>query len=82
MKTLLFALIIALTILVVGCKTQNANGTFTPNSIPPVVVIEGCEYFECATYGIGAYVYTHKGNCKNPIHCYNSTVLIPKTMVK
>lgn len=34
-----------------------------------VIVVEGCEYFMVSSYA--AYTYVHKGNCKNPIHCYN-----------
>jgi len=35
--------------------------------VPLTVNIEGCEYFENKTHGPN-FVYTHKGNCKNPIH--------------
>lgn len=34
-----------------------------------VIEVEGCEYFVVDSYG--ALTYVHKGNCKNPIHCYN-----------
>lgn len=34
------------------------------------VEIEGCEYFQF--YSAHGYIQiTHKGNCKNTIHCYN-----------
>jgi hypothetical protein len=40
-------------------KTTLGNG---------IVVVEGCEYIVCPnSYGRS---YTHKGNCKNPIHVY------------
>lgn len=29
-----------------------------------IMVIDSCEYIRNETYGIGNYVYTHKGNCK------------------
>ncbi|WP_345270857.1 hypothetical protein [Nibrella viscosa] len=37
-----------------------------------VITLEGCEYlrFE-ATHGYA--LLTHKGNCRNPIHCYRDT---------
>lgn len=34
------------------------------------VVIEGCEYWQYRQYSY--YAIEHKGNCKNPIHCYNT----------
>ena len=40
-------------------------------NVPPpyrVVTIEGCEYLRLeSTHGYA--VLTHKGNCRNPIHC-------------
>lgn len=30
---------------------------------------EGCEYIYYNEYH--RHQFTHKGNCKNPIHCYN-----------
>jgi len=32
-----------------------------------IVTIDGCEYIKNNTHG-WKKVYTHKGNCKNPIH--------------
>ena len=29
-----------------------------------ISVIDSCEYIKCYTYGIGAYTYSHKGNCR------------------
>lgn len=29
-----------------------------------IMVIDSCEYIRNETYGIGNYVYTHKGNCR------------------
>ena len=29
-----------------------------------IVVIDSCEYFKQAVYGVGYYVYSHKGNCR------------------
>ena len=34
-----------------------------------VVIKDGCEYFSCPSYS-GYFVFTHKGNCSNPIHIY------------
>lgn len=40
----------------------------------PVIIYEGCEYlYNGNTYG---ETYTHKGNCKNPIHCFNKPSVI------
>lgn len=37
-----------------------------PYGIEDVTTIEGCEYF---VQHVGStFVYSHKGNCKNPIH--------------
>ncbi|WP_044129269.1 hypothetical protein [Rudanella lutea] len=48
-------------------------------SNPPayrVVTIEGCEYLRMeVTHGYA--VLTHKGNCRNPIHCRMDTVSRP-----
>ncbi len=37
-----------------------------------IVRIDGCQYLKCTIYGYAtlSYVYTHKGNCDNPIHRY------------
>lgn len=44
-------------------------------NVPPpyrVVTIEGCEYLRMeVTHGYA--VLTHKGNCRNPIHCRADT---------
>lgn len=29
-----------------------------------ISIIDTCEYIKCPTYGIGTYVYSHKGNCR------------------
>lgn len=68
MKTL----IILLAVLFVGCTsdTEYKRGIETHFNEEFVVQREGCEYFVNRTYGFSR-VYTHKGNCINPIHCYN-----------
>jgi hypothetical protein len=47
-------------------KTDDMDPQPPPHT---VITIEGCEYFRFrSTHG---YIHiTHKGNCKNPIHCY------------
>lgn len=58
---------------ITGCSQgegtkQQREGEGTP---PPftVIVIDGCEYLKFPS--THAYeMITHKGNCKNPIHCY------------
>lgn len=53
---------------VLGCE-----GTFTPTideSKFKIRVIDGCEYIEYhqGCFNARVYAFTHKGNCKNPIH--------------
>jgi hypothetical protein len=48
-----------------GGSTETINGDYV------IKVIDSCEYIE---YDFGifdqrVYTLTHKGNCKNPIHC-------------
>ena len=62
-----------------SCSEPNDNGMAMEkqDTLPPphtVIVIEGCEYFRF--YSTHGYVLiTHKGNCKNPIHCRNDRTL-------
>lgn len=66
------------TFLLTGCQDygeQQAQKLETVRQQPPtyrVITIEGCEYlrFE-VTHGYA--VLTHKGNCRNPIHCNRDT---------
>lgn len=39
-----------------------------------VEVIDKCQYIKNFTTH-GYYVYTHKGNCNNPIHIYNTNTV-------
>lgn len=64
MKKLLISL---LAMMAMGCENAPMNNSLSPKSNYSIVKIEGCEYLECDTYA-GHYVYTHKGNCSNPIH--------------
>lgn len=44
-----------------------------------IVIIDGCEYLRLEhTHGYASL--THKGNCKNPIHCYNETTHIQSSL--
>lgn len=64
-KTLLF-----IALVFTACTTkQKVNDSVIVSNGKDVniVVIDSCEYLACCTYG-ARYVYTHKGNCKNPIH--------------
>lgn len=46
---------------------NDANGVYQFKINYTIVVIEDCEYFVCeTTHGFG--IFSHKGNCKNPIH--------------
>tara|TARA_R110002167_G_scaffold52631_3_gene151742 strand:+ start:223 stop:549 length:327 start_codon:yes stop_codon:yes gene_type:complete len=40
-----------------------------------VIILDGCEYIvykEIEGINLGFGYMSHKGNCNNPIHCYNS----------
>ena len=48
-------------------RAKDAGFTSYQLSFPPEIVeIEGCEYIRMGVNG--GYVYTHKGDCKNPKH--------------
>lgn len=60
-------------LLFTGCIGNSADrGLENPNIVPyKVVTIDNCEYVEVKA-GIAdqsVYSLTHKGDCKNPIHC-------------
>lgn len=50
-----------------GCEDNNITRQREVNSLC-VVNLEGCEYI-VSPNGHGS-LYSHKGNCKNPIHVY------------
>lgn len=58
-----------LTLTILSCN--NAPRKDPVEFKPPITVtIEDCEYLQYK--GAQGYKYiTHKGNCKNSIHCYN-----------
>jgi hypothetical protein len=70
-KIILATLLIGM---VSGCEEPTTTPKSTPHKVKigvdvkelSVVKIEGCEYF-LATFDRSA-MFTHKGNCKNPIH--------------
>lgn len=68
------SLLLPLLLLLSACHPKATSTVEVPmeGSAPQtlsVVTIDGCEYFYCPCEG--ARIYTHKGNCKNPIHIYN-----------
>lgn len=72
MKLLLFITIL----FTVGCKNnidyEKMRRDEYQNDLNNTAIVhrEGCEYLlNTTTYGD---VFTHKGNCTNPIHCYNT----------
>jgi hypothetical protein len=70
-RTSFFAAIFLFT----ACAGESAAERKLTDTAPPdyvISVIEGCEYFRFnSTHG---YKHIeHKGNCRNPIHCYNDT---------
>lgn len=69
MKKLLFIISV---ILFIGCKSDinpnlgSVTATYSRGTYNlPIHIIDGCQYIS------GNYVLEHKGNCNNPIHCYN-----------
>ncbi|MEP5613863.1 MAG: hypothetical protein ABJP45_16550 [Cyclobacteriaceae bacterium] len=77
--------VIILAILLVGCskvqdaedkpKEENAALDFSKNNEFETIVIEECEYIivkKSPRSNQGFGLMSHKGNCKNPIHVYNS----------
>lgn len=52
-------------------KIGTAN-YYISKHVPKIDVINmyGCQYIDNVTY-FNKHVYTHLGNCNNPIHCYN-----------
>jgi hypothetical protein len=73
MKSKLLLLALAITMASCGGNVDTKSTTYTiPTLIGAdlqVVEIEECEYF-FTQYDRSA-VFTHKGNCKNPIHQHN-----------
>lgn len=65
-------LIILALIFVVGCGIHNQEHDINESPNVTIVTIDGCEYLKCVT-DKWLYVYTHKGNCRNPIHLYADT---------
>jgi hypothetical protein len=55
-------------ILILFILTGCGDGEKVKN-VPYTYEIDGCEYLGCPN-GHLQRIYTHKGNCKNPIHIY------------
>ena len=65
---------LTLSLLCAGCK-----GSKTAEEVakaPDITVIDGCEYItdqnRSSSYDSYSFAITHKGNCSNPIHVYNT----------
>jgi hypothetical protein len=62
-----------------SCQQDYKQHLEEERNSPPayrVVTIEGCEYLRMeVTHGYA--VLTHKGNCRNPIHCRQDTTAQP-----
>lgn len=66
--------ILIISLLFIGCSDENfkANLNAKAKSEKVTTVIkDGCEYIAFYTYG-GNVGFTHKGNCKNPIHYFKT----------
>lgn len=66
--------ILTLTIILFsGCMVKGDSNeyVFASNNLSNenMVIFEGCEYFVISNYP-PFKTFTHKGNCKNPIHYY------------
>ena len=53
-------ILLALTALMMGCGKDVA---YKIEGVK-ISVIDSCEYIKCYSYGVNAYTYSHKGNCK------------------
>lgn len=69
-QELFFIVVIILGLIVTGFRAwepeKEAQSAITAEKS---IILEGCEYVSV----VGQYNYTHKGNCKNPIHVYATT---------
>ena len=63
-------LLIVIIFSILGCETETSTSPSSKLNSNSVVIVENCEYFKVNAYG--SYTYVHKGNCNNPIHCYNN----------
>jgi hypothetical protein len=66
MKTSMFVMLVGVMMLC-GCDNEPSKEGEIAHGVR-TVTFEGCEYFNGGGYT--SRVYTHKGNCKNPIHVY------------
>lgn len=58
--------------LLLSCNSPDKKEVKTENKMEYIVFeIEGCEYIWYKIYSQYGQTMAHKGNCKNPIHCYN-----------
>ena len=75
MKRFKILSLFALFLLMISCETRNVEIESTDALIEgrPVktYVIDGCEYL--GFQWDRSMAFSHKGNCKNPIHCKNDT---------
>lgn len=70
-KTSILALTKAFFILLVSCGEttyQRGGETTYPTVTYPTEIIDGCEYIKRYEGYQRGYSFSHKGNCKNPIH--------------
>ncbi len=61
--------ILAVAVMLGGCTNElkrRAERDVQQNGVT-VIIIDRCEYIVCPVYA-GNVVYSHKGNCNNPIH--------------
>ena len=61
MTKITYIILLALTaLMMVGCGKDVA---YSVEEVQ-ISIIDSCEYIKCSTYGIGSFVYCHKGNCR------------------
>lgn len=66
MRKLLTILAVSVCLGLVGCGEPMTQASYQKDIHLHTVEIESCEYFVTSVHG--GRTYTHKGNCKNPIH--------------
>lgn len=71
MKThniIILTLFLLFSIILISCRSEEKKDPFEFKY--DIINIDGCEYLQY----VGAMGYKHlehKGNCPNPVHCYN-----------
>lgn len=81
MKTITKALLLLIIILSLSsCEQRGVHNPILGDENYTIKIIDGCEYLERYEGYQNGYTFTHKGDCKNPIHyrIIHDTIYIKK----